>query len=285
MAFVPSLSVAASYFSHSNRGKALALVVCGSSAGGVVFPAIADQMLGPHGFAWTIRTMFLIQAVLAAVASAVMRPRLPPRKSGPLIEWNALSEGPYALYLIAMFFAFMALYIGFFYVGSFARSVLGASQSTGIQLLLTMNGVGVVARAIPNILADKYTGPLNLIIPYTAICAVVFFSWLAVDSIAGLWVWAVLQGIVNAGIQALFPVVLTSLTDDPKKMGVRSGMGFTVAGCAVLIGPPIAGALVEKMGGSYMGLQVFGGLMLALAAAFQVAARVRKVGWAVRRKL
>jgi predicted MFS family arabinose efflux permease len=184
-----------------------------------------------------------------------------------------------------MFFAFTALYVGFYYVGSFGRDVLGVSQTTGIQLLLVMNGVGLVARVLPNFIAEKFTGPLNLIIPYTIATGIVFFSWIAVDSASSLWAWAVVQGVANAGIQALFPVVLTSLTDDPKKMGVRSGMGFTVAGIAVLIGPPIAGALVQRLDGSYLGLQIFGGCALGLAVCFQTAARYAKAGWAIRTKL
>ncbi|KPI44209.1 putative transporter MCH4 [Cyphellophora attinorum] len=272
LAFVPSIAVAASYFSHAKRGAALALVSLNKC-----FPAMA--LHGPCGPYSSSRRP------IATVAACVMRPRLPPRRAGPIIEWTALREGPYTLFLISIFFSFCALYVGFFYIGSFGRDVLGVSQATGIQLLLTMNGVGLVARVIPNIIADRATGPLNLIIPYSIITAVVFFSWLAVDSVSGLWTWAVVQGVSNAGIQALFPVVLTSLTDDPKKMGVRSGMGFTTAGMAVLIGPPIAGALVERLDGDYMGLQLFGGCMLALAAAFQIAARWAKVGWGIRRKV
>lgn len=278
LAFVPSLAVAASYFSHAKRSMALALVVCGSSTGGLIFPAVAEQMLPKYGFGWTMRTIFFIQMTLAIVTSLLFKPRVPPRKSGPLIEWDAFKEAPYMFYLIGCFFAFVGLYIGFFYVGSYARDVLGAPQSTGIQLLLTMNGVGLAARVLPNFVAEKFTGPLNLIIPYTIATGIVFFSWMAVDEISSLWAWAVVQGVANAGIQALFPVVLTSLTDDPKKMGVRSGMGFTAAGFAVLIGPPIAGALVERMNGSYVGLQIFGGATMGLAAGFQMAARYAKVG-------
>lgn len=282
LAFVPSMTIAASYFSHAKRSMALALVVCGSSTGGLVFPAVAEQMLPSKGFGWTVRTIFFIQVTVALIASVLMKPRLPPRKSGPLIEWVAFKEMPYTMYLISIFFAFIAIYVGFFYVGIFGRDVLGVSQTTSIQLLLTMNGVGLLGRIVANYTAGKFTGPLNLIIFYTISVGIVFFSWLAVDSISGLWAWAVVQGVFNAGIQALFPVVLTSLTDDPKKMGIRSGMGFTTAGFAVLIGPPIAGALVERMNGSYVGLQVFGGAVMVLSAGFQIAARVAKVGWQVK---
>ena len=194
LAFVPSLAIAASYFSHAKRSMALALVVCGSSAGGLVFPAIAEQMLPKNGFGWTVRTMFFIQMTVAIVTGLLMKPRIPPRKSGPLIEWAAWKEAPYTLYLLGMFFAFMGLYIGFFYVGSFARDVLGVDQSTSIQLLLTMNGVGLVARVLPNFIAEKFVGPLNLIIPYSIATGIVMFSWLAVHEISSLWAWAVWHG-------------------------------------------------------------------------------------------
>jgi MFS family permease len=143
----------------------------------------------------------------------------------------------------------------------------------------------LIARVVPNFIAEKYTGPLNLIIPYTLVVGIVFFSWIAVGSVSSLWAWAVVQGVATAGPQALFPVVLTSLTDDPKKMGVRSGMGFTMAGFAVLIGPPIAGALVERMDGRYLGLQIFAGLTMVLAVCFQTAARFAKVGRDMKAKL
>jgi predicted MFS family arabinose efflux permease len=285
LAFVPSLTIAASYFSHAKRSMALALVVCGSSTGGLVFPAVAEQMLPTHGFGWTMRTIFFVQTALAIVTCVLFKPRVPPRRSGPLVEWPALQEAPYTFYLIASFFSFLGVYVGFFYVGSFSRDILRAPQSTGIQLLLTMNGVGLIARVVPNFVAEKVTGPLNLIIPYSVVVGVVFFSWIAVTSVSSLWAWAVMYGIMTAGPQALFPVVLTSLTDDPKKMGVRSGMGFTMAGFAVLVGPPIAGAIVERMDGSYLGLQIFSGLTLMMAACFQVAARIAKVGLDFKAKL
>jgi predicted MFS family arabinose efflux permease len=73
LAFVPSLAVAASYFSHAKRSMALALVVTGSSAGGVVFPAVASEMLPTHGFGWTLRTIFFIQVTLALISCVLMK--------------------------------------------------------------------------------------------------------------------------------------------------------------------------------------------------------------------
>ena len=142
-----------------------------------------------------------------------------------------------------------------------------------------MNGSGVLARIIPNFISDRWTGPLNLMIPFAATSALVMYSWMAVDSVTGLWTFAVFYGVFAAGIQGLFPVVLTSLTHDPQKLGVRTGMGFAIMGCAVLIGPPIAGALITADGGRYVGLQAFAGSCMVVGSVILLGCRWSKVGW------
>lgn len=118
--------------------------------------------------------------------------------------------------------------MGFYFIGSFGRSVLGTSQSTSISLLLVLNGVGIPARIIPAYIAQRWTGPLNLMIPTVASAGIILYCWTAVDSVTGLWIFTVAYGIAAAAIQALFPVVMTSLTKDPKKAGVRAGMAFSI---------------------------------------------------------
>lgn len=196
-----------------------------------------------------------------------------------MVEWVALKEPAYALFLSSAYFFFWGVYIGFFYIGIFARDTLGTSQKTSINLLLVLNGTGIVARLLPNMVAQKWTGPFNLLIVYLVANAVVLLSWIAVKSVAALWVWAVVYGCTAAGIHALFPVCLTSLTDDPKKFGARNGMGFFTVGVAVLTGPPIAGALIDRAGGSYVGLQCFAAGTMLVSGFFAVGARWAQVRW------
>ena len=279
LVFVPSVAITSTYF-LKNRGQALGLVTCGSGTGGLVFPAIAECLLPKVGFGWTIRVMTLVMGVTSAVCMIAMRPRLPPRKSGPLVEWSAFKEFPYTLYLVATFLIFWGLYIGIYFVGSFGRNVLGTSQSTSINLLLTLNGMGIVSRAGANYCSDRYSGPLNLMIPFSAVVGVLLFSWMAVTKVSGLWVFAIMYGIFGAGIQGLFPVVLTSLTTDPKKVGVRTGMGFTFVGVAALTGPPLAGSLIGTEHGTYVGMQAFAGSCLVSGAIVLVLCRrARCGGW------
>ncbi|KAF7506644.1 hypothetical protein GJ744_011576 [Endocarpon pusillum] len=277
LVFVPSVSLVSVYF-LKNRSLAIGFCASGSATGGLVFPAMAERLLPRVGFAWTVRAIGFVMLSTMVLCAVFLRPRLPPRRSGPIVEWSAFRERPYALFSFAMFFIFWGIYIGFYFVGSFGKDELGVSQSTAIQLLLLMNGVGLFGRLIPNYYADKSIGPLNAIIPFAAISCLLLYCWVAVHSVAGLWAFAVTYGIFAAGIQSLFPATLTSLTSDPKRAGVRMGMVFSLVSFAVLTGPPIAGALISLAGGRYVYAQIFAGSSMVAGVATLLAARVAKAG-------
>lgn len=141
-----------------------------------------------------------------------------------------------------------------------------------------MNGVGLIGRLIPNFLADQFTGPLNLLIPFSFATALVAYCWAAVKTLNGLWGFAAINGLVAAGIQSLFPATLSSLTTDLKKLGVRMGMVMSVVGVAALIGSPIAGALVTADGGQYLYAQMFMGSAIIAGTLTLIAGRIAKVG-------
>lgn len=171
---------------------------------------------------------------------------------------------------------FWGVYFAFYYIGSFARSIIGLPYTQSINLLITLNGVGVIGRVVPNFLADRYFGPLNSIIPVVILSSTLCFCWIAVDSRGGLYAWTVVYGLVGAAIQSLFPATLSSLTTDLRMQGTRMGMVFSIVSFAVLTGPPIAGQLIQKKGGDYIYAQIFAGLDLLVGCCFLVAARYAK---------
>lgn len=194
------------------------------------------------------------------------------------------------MYCIGSFLYFWSVYVGFFFIGSFSSNVLGNDQTTGINMLSVINGVEIPGRLIPAYVAQVWTGPLNFMIPNVASAAILLYSWNAVKSTTALWIWAGFYGFAAAGLQALHPVVLAALTVDPKKIGVRTGMCFSIVvsffgivaaemesehqlrGVAVLTGPPIAGALIQQGGGSFLGLQLFAATAMTV---FRNGARLR----------
>lgn len=122
-----------------------------------------------------------------------------------------------------------------------------------------MNAVGIPARIILAVISDRYIGPMYTLIITTLCSGVLLYSWAAVETLGGLYAFCVIYGSFAAGVQSVFPAACATLTTDLKKMGVRTGMVFTVVSIACLTGPPLAGALIEKDGGNFLYAQMFGG--------------------------
>jgi MFS family permease len=115
LVFCPTVALVATYFS-TKRSLAMAVTASGGATGGIIFPLIAQQMLPRVGFAWTVRTMAFVILFNAIVILLIARVRLPPRKTGPIVEWSAFREPSYTLFCIGMFFNLWAVYFAYFYV-------------------------------------------------------------------------------------------------------------------------------------------------------------------------
>ncbi|KAI9811855.1 MAG: hypothetical protein M1827_005206 [Pycnora praestabilis] len=277
LVFCPAIAVVSTYFSKK-KAVAIGLAACGTATGGVVFPVIAQQLLPKIGFGWTVRIMGFIMLATMSIVMAFARTRLPPRKTGPLVEWSAFKELPYALYAASITLLFWGLYFAFFYIGTYAVDILGTNEKTSISLLLVLNGSGVPGRLIPNILSDRYFGPLNTMIPFAAISAALLYIWIGIGNVGGMYAFAVIYGSFASGLLSLFPAVLASLTPDLSKTGVRMGMVFTCLSFANLTGPPIGGALIQLHGGSYLSGQVFAGTTVAGGLALLTVVRFLRTG-------
>ncbi|KAG0647081.1 Aspyridones efflux apdF [Hyphodiscus hymeniophilus] len=273
--FCPSLSLLSTYFSKK-RSLAIGIAAAGSATGGMVFPAMVQQLLPKIGFPWTMRALGFIQLGCLIICNIGIKPRVPPRKTGALVDWASFKEITYVLFATGMFFVFWGVYFAFYYLASYSRSVIGLSYPSSVNLLITLNGVGVVGRVIPNFIADRYTGPLNMLLPSALITACLSFCWIAVSSVGGLYAWAIIYGISASAIQSLFPATLSSLTTNLRMQGTRMGMIFTIVSFAVLTGPPIAGQLIQRKDGGYLYAQVFAGSVMIVGCGFLVAAKLSK---------
>ncbi|KJZ76209.1 hypothetical protein HIM_04291 [Hirsutella minnesotensis 3608] len=244
------------------------------ATGGLVFAVMVRQLLLSIGFPWTVRVIGLVQLATMIVANVLARPRTKPRKRGPLVEWSAFRELNYTFYAVGSFFNFVGIYFAFFYTAAFSRDALRPplSYSESLNLLLVLNGAGVIGRILPNYVADQ-VGALNISIPTFAISSVLVFCFMAIRSPTALYAWVVPYGIVAAADQSLFPAVISLLTTDVRKLGVRMGMVFTIISFASLTGPPIAGAIIASSGG-YAGAEAFAGGSFAMGCGFLVAAKV-----------
>jgi len=275
--FTPSLGLVATYFSR-RRAFAIGVMTTGNSVGGAIYPVIVRELLPRIGFAWTTRVLGFLNLGLLAIVVAFMRPRLPPRKSGPLVDFSAFREAPYALFVSGVFFVVWAIYYTFYYVASFGVEIMDMSYSSAALLVILINIIGLPARIIPPYFADKL-GQLNLMVPTVFCLAIVSYCWIPVTNISGLYGFTVMYGLVSAGFQCLIPSTVASITPDLSMVGTRLGMAFSTFSFAALTGPPIGGALQSAMGGRYTGASAWAASVTVLAGVLILLARVAKGGW------
>jgi MFS family permease len=155
--------------------------------------------------------------------------------------------------------------------------------SEAAYLVTIVNGAGVPARFAIPLLADRY-GAINLLIPSAFCLTVTAFAWLAASDRIGMYVWAAFYGLCSGGFQSLIPTGYASITKELNTLGTRLGMGFTVMSFAALTGPPLGGAIQSAPGGGYRAAQVWAAVSTLSCATMLATARMRKVGWELRKK-
>ena len=297
----PVNAVIATYFS-AKLPLVMGIAACGSVTGGLIYPSMARTLLGRVGFGWTMRAIGFIQLATLAVAVAVIKPRLAPKWTGKLLDLSAFREVQFVLMAVGCFLvslsitvpfmllessllrqeqAFLGVFVPFFYLSSYARSVRGMAYTESLDLLLVLNGVGFVGRLLPGFIA-RYVGTLNVFLPSLFLSALSMYAWIAVHSTPGLYAWTSFYSIFVGGVQSLLPAAISVLNPDLQKLGSRMGIVFAAVGIGALIGSPIAGILVSEAGGSYVGAQAFSGSSLVIGAllifaAQQVKRRSKKV--------
>lgn len=96
-----------------------------------------------------------------------------------------------------------------------------------------------------------------------------------------------MYGFVSGSIQAVVPATVAFLCPDLSKFGTRLGMTLATGGLGLLIGAPIAGAILDSQSSvdhqEYWGLLVFSGMLVFLGAVLQSIIRMLKVGWGIKK--
>ncbi|KAK3372745.1 major facilitator superfamily transporter monocarboxylate [Podospora didyma] len=240
--FVPSLAVLPAYFS-TRLGLAIGLAASGSSLGGIIYPFVFYRLLGQVGFPWAVRAVAFIALGTLLIPSALMRMGFRPPKPRAVLDWDAFTDWPFALFTVIATIGFIGLYVMLFYVSYFAFATGIAGADMAFYLVPILNAASMFGRTLPNALADK-TGPFNLLAPGAIICGALTYSLIGVRSLGGVVVVTFLYGFFSGVFIALPPLCFFQLTADKSKMGTRMGMGFACLGFGVLIGGPGGGRIL-----------------------------------------
>ncbi|KAJ9649546.1 hypothetical protein H2199_000322 [Coniosporium tulheliwenetii] len=273
--FVPSVAILSTYFT-THIATAMGLAAAGSSLGGVLYPIIFYKLQPLIGFGWTTRTIGFIVLGTQLIPNLCMKVRVLPASKRKIVDWSAFTEPPYALFVVGAFLAFMGLYTPFFYIQLFAIQSNITDTNLAFYLLPILNASSIFGRIFPNMVADR-VGPFNIIVLCAVISGILALCLNAVSSIGSLIVFCILYGFFSGSFVSLPPTILVALSPNRGIIGTRMGMNFACVAVGVLIGTPIAGAILDTSG--FTGVWVFGGVLTVVGGCVMAVARVCKIGW------
>ncbi|ROW07747.1 hypothetical protein VMCG_03632 [Cytospora schulzeri] len=246
LTFLPSTAILSQYFT-TRRALAIGVASTGSPLAGIVLPVIFSRLVDTVGFGWATRVIAFVLLALGAVPVAFMRTRVPPsgwrRRRRALVDRDALGDPAFVLFVLASTFMFLCLYTAFFYVQLFDETHHLSGLGFAPYTVTLLNVGSVFGRIVPNYLADRL-GNVNVIIVCASASAILLYGWLGVHNLAGLVVFALFYGAFSGGIVSVTPSAIFTLSPNLGLVGTRMGMTFTLTGIALLVGTPIAGAIL-----------------------------------------
>ena len=244
--------------------------------GGVIYPLVFRQLQPSIGFPWATRVIAFIMLATSIITVPFIKQRVPSTSLRKVYDTASFRDLPYLLFCLGIFFGFMGIYIAFFYVELYATQVCAMSASLATYILAVVNAGSFFGRLLPNRLADMI-GPLNVHIPFAFIASLLALCWIAIRNTPGLLVFCALYGFFSGTFVSLPGPIVYGLSSDMSTVGTRLGMAMAFSGVGLLIGNPIAGAILRG-GGSWVGLQAWAGTLIAVSAAFMMGTRWTKFG-------
>lgn len=285
LVFSPSTAILSQYFSR-RIALATGIASSGSPVAGAVLPIAFNQLVNTIGFGWATRVIAFIILGVALIPLLCFRTRLPHSKHRrALIDTSALKDVAYMSFVTGGFFCFLGLYVPFFYIELFTAEHGLASKSFAPYMVSIMNGASVLGRVVPGIISDLIGLPTVVMGGCATFSFILAFAWIGIRNFGGIVVFAVLYGAFSGGVVSSQPAGIFSLTTDHSRVGTRLGMACFVAGLALLIGTPIAGAILgtgtareSKWDGliGFAAVTMFFGACLVLTTGLLVYLRLRR---------
>ncbi|KAF1949790.1 MFS general substrate transporter [Byssothecium circinans] len=304
--FVASSQIAATWFPR-NRALAVGVVACGASIAGVVYPTMLRYLIDSLGFNNAVRAVSGL-VTLTAIYSWIFATPNPshhhprPKSYRAVHIWidpDAFRNKAFCWFTAAIAFLFFGFYPVFFNLEEWAAvSGFGTRGGTKIPirvantsdkpietfwLLTIMNGASTVGRLFLSAFGDKL-GALNMHYMTTIVCSILIYTlWTLSNTLSEAVAFCVFFGVFSGAVIGLPPASISNILEctyvskdnahiAKQKLGLWTGMMYTVAAIPSLTGPIIAGHLVSEYR-TYITVQMWSGTNLLLSAICMLLAR------------
>ena len=276
--FQPSMSCVGGWFSKK-RGLAYGVLATGSSVGGVIFPIMVSHLITKINYGWAMRiSAFLILALLI-LANLTVKARLPPHPNSPTKEElvKPFKEVGTMAVFGGNFFLVFAIFIPITYIIVEAQAQ-GMPDSLSQYLLAILNGASLFGRLFSGYMADK-VGRFNIFISVCYTTAILILAlWIPASGNAATIVFTCLFGFFSGAYVSLGPALIAQLAP-PKEIGFRTGLMFLICSVGGLVTNPIAGAILARENGSFLGMKIFAGVFCLAGTTILAFGRLYITNW------
>lgn len=243
--YVPTVAVVGGWFLR-RRNTALGIAVAGIGCGTLAMAPIAAALIARFGWRTTDVILGICASLMLLGCAAVMK--RPPVHVAPA-EFRigeALRSPAFAILYLSSMLSSMALFVPFVFLPAFARDH-GASEVAAATLVGLIGGSSVIGRMGLGAIADRL-GVIRLYMLCFLVVSLSYGLWLVASTYAALVIFAIVMGVGYGGWVALSPAVMAELYGI-QRLGTILGAFYTGGGVGALLGPPVAGFMIEYSGG------------------------------------
>ncbi len=244
-AYVPMVAAVGGWFVR-RRSTALGIAVAGVGCGALAVAPLTAMLIERHGWRASYVILGIASAALLLVCTALTaRPPVSAAAAAHLRLGQAMRTRTFALLYASSTLSSTATFVPFVFLPSFAHEQ-GVKQVAAAALVGFIGGASVLGRLGLGALADRF-GVLRLYRNSVLALGLSYAIWLFAHSYPWLVLFALLMGSSYGGFIALSPAVVAQFFGT-RQMGGVLGTLYTSAGFGALLGPPIAGTVIDRTG-------------------------------------
>jgi MFS family permease len=243
--YVPMIAVVGGWFLRY-RTTALGIAVAGIGCGTLGAAPLAALLIQHFGWRAT-DVMFGAGSAALLLGCALVARRAPlDLTPAPLRLAEALRTPAFTSIYASSLLCSIALYVPFVFLPDYAHRH-GASEVASAALVGMIGAASIAGRMGLGALGAR-AGLIRLYQLCFLALGLSFTIWLGARSYSLLVVFALTMGASYGGYVALSPAVMAELYGTAR-LGVVLGVLYTSCGMGALIGPPLAGVIIDRTGG------------------------------------
>lgn len=239
--YIPAISAVGEWF-VKRRDIALGISISGIGCGTLVAAPLSAVLINHYGWRTSMMIFGWASGVLLLLSAALLsRPPDLAEKKEVSIK-SELRTPAFILLYVSLMFAGVAVYVSLVFMPVFAADI-GIGRVAGAAVIGYIGAASVVGRLGLNALAPRFGLMFMYQVAY-AILMVSFALWLFAHSYTLLVLFGLVMGVGYGGIAAMAPAVAAAIFG-VAGLGELLGIMFTGFGLACIVGPPLAGLLVD----------------------------------------